>query len=46
MKYPAILIALLLTGCATLDQYPPIYGCEGLAQFGCPNQPPRYDHTR
>lgn len=31
------LVALLLSGCAAIDQYPPIYQCERLAEFGCPD---------
>lgn len=41
MKYLAF---LLLAGCATpLDRLPPVYGCEGLEEYGCPDWPPPKD---
>lgn len=39
----ATVALLLLSGCASLSQYSPMYGCQGLAEFGCPDKEPEED---
>ena len=38
-----VVLAAALAGCATFTEQPPIYGCEGLEEFGCPTIPPLDD---
>lgn len=37
-----VLLSLLLAGCATLEQQPPVYGCQNIPEF-CPDLPPAPD---
>jgi hypothetical protein len=44
MKLKALLLAALLAGCTTTASHiAPVYGCEGIAEFGCPDIAPAPD---
>lgn len=41
-----VVLALALSACITpLAKTPTLYGCEGLSDYGCPDQPPEGDDT-
>lgn len=45
MNFKIIPIAVLLSACTSINNAPPVYGCEGLAEYGCPDNPGQPDDT-